>query len=270
MADALYHRDGDLFVPTEYTRSPWTDQAQHGGPPGALIARAIEGMEGGSWWVVRLTIDIMREIPVVPLRVETGLERAGRRVQLVEGKVTDAGGETLMRAFAWRVRRTGPLPLPPPVDTPPPMPALPETLPVYQNTFREYVDFFGHAVDRRFVSGGIERPGRATMWFRLRVPVVLGEPPTPLQTLMAVVDSANGISWTLPFEDYLFPNTDIGVYLAREPEGEWIALEAVSYLDPGGRGISDTALFDTRGFVGRANQALFVEQRGSDRVPGAA
>lgn len=99
------------------------------------------------------------------------------------------------------------------------------------------------------------------MWFRLRVPVVLGETVTPLQTLMAVVDSANGISWALPFEQYVFPNTDIGVYLAREPEGEWIALDAVSYLDPGGRGISDTALFDTRGFLGRANQALFVGER---------
>ena len=261
MADALFHRDGDLFVPTELARSPWTDQALHGGPPAALIARALEGMDGEAWWVVRLTIDIMGEIPVVPLRLETGLDRGGRRVQLIEAKVSDPEGATLMRAFAWRVRRTGPLPLPPPVDTPPPMPPLPETLPAYHRTFREYVDFFGHAVDKRFVSGGIERPGRATMWFRLRVPVVFGEAPTSLQTLMAVVDSANGISWTVPFDRWLFPNTDIGVYLAREPEGEWIALEAVSHLDPGGRGISDTALFDTRGFVGRANQALFVGQR---------
>ena len=100
------------------------------------------------------------------------------------------------------------------------------------------------------------------MWFRLRVPEVPGEPVTPLQTLVVAVDSANGISWALPFEQYVFPNPDVGVYLAREPEGEWIALDAVSYLDPGGRGISDTALFDTRGFVGRANQALFLERRG--------
>ena len=262
MPDALFHLENGLFVPTEAARSPWSDRALHGGPPGALIARAIEGMDGASWWVVRLTIDIMGEIPVVPLRVHTQLERAGRRVQLVEGKVTNPQGETLMRAFAWRVRRTGPLALPPPVDVPPAMPPLPDELPVYAGTFRDYVDFFGHGVDKRFVSGGIEQPGRATMWFRLRVPVVLGEAPTPLQTLMAVVDSANGISWTLPFEQYLFPNTDVGVYLAREPEGEWIALAAVTYLDPGGRGISDTALFDTRGFVGRANQALFLERRG--------
>lgn len=261
MADALFHRDGDLFVPTDAARSPWSDRTLHGGPPAALIARAIEAMEGDRWWVVRLTIDIMGEIPVVPLRVETGLERSGRRVQLVEAKVAGAGGDTLMRAFAWRVRRTGPLPLPAPVDTPPPMPPLPDTLPPYEVRFRHYEDFFGNGVDKRVVAGGVERPGRATMWFRLRVPVVAGEVPTPLQTLMAVVDSANGISWALPFEQWLFPNTDLGVYLAREPEGEWIALDAVTYLDPAGRGISDTALFDTRGFIGRANQALFLGER---------
>jgi len=261
MADALFHRDGDLFVPTELARSPWTDQALHGGPPAALIARAIEGMDGEAWWVVRLTIDIMREIPVVPVRLETRLGRGGRRVQLVEATLADAGGETLMRAFAWRVRRTSSLTLPPPVDLPPPMPPLPETLPPLEQRFREYVGFADDAVDKRVCEGNLLQPGRATMWFRLRVPVVPGEPATPLQTLMAVVDSANGISWTLPWDEYLFPNTDIGVYLAREPEGVWIAMEAASYLDPGGRGISDTALFDTRGFVGRANQALFLAKR---------
>jgi len=70
-----------------------------------------------------------------------------------------------------------------------------------------------------------------------------------------------GSPWALPFEQFVFPNTDVGVNLAREPEAEWIALDAVSYLDPGGRGISDTAPFDTRGFLGPANQALLVGER---------
>jgi len=261
MAEALFVPEDGVFHPTELARGPWTPRALHAGPPGALIARALEAMDGTAWWVVRLTIDIMGEIPVVPLRVDTRLEREGRRVQLAEGRVLNNAGETLMRAYAWRVRRTGPLGLPPPVDLPPPVPPAPESLPPFEESFRDYPDFFGGAVDKRLYAGEALRPGRAGMWFRLRVPVVLGETVTPLQTLMAVVDSANGISWALPFEQYVFPNTDIGVYLAREPEGEWIALDAVSYLDPGGRGISDTALFDTRGFLGRANQALFVGER---------
>jgi len=264
MADALFRPEEGLFVPGDAARSPWTEHALHGGPPGALIARAIEHLDGDRWWVVRLTIDILREIPVVPLRVSVDLARGGRRVQLVEGRITDAAGETFMRAFAWRIRRTGPLPLPPPVDLPPPMPPLPDTLPAPGQRLRDYTHFADDAVDQRLFAGQLLQPGRATMWFRLRVALVAGEEPTPLQTLMAVVDSANGISWTLPWDRYVFPNTDMGVYLAREPEGEWIALDAISYLDPGGRGISDTALFDTRGFIGRANQALFLDERAPD------
>jgi hypothetical protein len=262
VSEALFVRHGDSFVPTELSRSPWTPQALHAGPPAALVARALEALDGDRWWVVRVSVDIMGEIPVVPLRVETGLERSGRRVQLVEARVAGPGGDPLIRAFAWRVRRCDPLPLPPAADPRPPLPPLPETLAPFEQTFRDYVDFFGHAVDKRLVSGRVMEPGRATMWFRLRVPVVAGEAPTPLQALLAVVDSANGISWALPFDRFVFPNTDLGVYLAREPAGEWIALDAVSYLDPGGRGISDTAVFDTSGFVGRANQALFVGERG--------
>jgi hypothetical protein len=261
MPDALFLRDGEAFVPSEAARSPWSPQALHAGPPAALVTRAIESLEADRWWVVRLTVDIMAEIPVAPVRVETQLGRSGRKVQLVEGRVTDDAGATLLRAFAWRVRRAGPLALPPPVDAPPPRPPLPETLPPYERSGAHYSDFFGNGVEKRLFGGRVEGPGRAGMWFRLRVPLVQGEAPSPLQTLVAVVDSANGISAAVPWERFVFPNTDLGVYLAREPQGEWIAVDAVSYLDPGGRGISDTALFDTRGFVGRANQALFLEER---------
>lgn len=261
MGEALFRLENGLFYPGERARSPWSERALHAGPPGALIARALEAREGSSWWVVRLTFDIMGEIPIVPLRVETGLVRDGRRVQLVEGRVTDPDGSPLLRAFAWRVRRTGPLGLPPAVDAPPPPPLPPEALPKVEQRFRPYIDFFGDGVEKRLIAGGVAQPGRAALWFRLAVPVVEGESPSALQTLVAVVDSANGVSWGIPFEEYFFPNTDTSVYLAREPEGEWIALDAVSYYDPGGRGISDTTLFDRRGFLGRANQALFLDQR---------
>ena len=261
MAKALFERDDESFLPTELSRSPWSPRAVHAGPPGALITRAFEALEGDRWWVVRLTLDIMGEIPMAPLRIETSLERSGRSVQLLGGRAVSPGGETLLRAFAWRVRRAGPLPLPPPVDSPPAPPPAPQSLPAYERPVPHYTDFFGDGVDKRLFGGNVEGPGRAGMWFRLRVPLLPGETPTPLQTLVAVVDSANGISAAVPWDEFVFPNTDLGVYLAREPQGEWIAVDAVTYLDPGGRGISDTALFDTQGFVGRANQALFLDQR---------
>ena len=40
---AFFELDGDQFRPTVLTRGPWRPEHQHGGPPAALMARAIEG-----------------------------------------------------------------------------------------------------------------------------------------------------------------------------------------------------------------------------------
>jgi hypothetical protein len=259
VTDALFRRDDDAFVPTLLTRSPWTPEAQHGGPPAALIARAVEALPPDGMEVVRITVELLGRIPVAPLVIEAQPERDGKRVQFVSATGRTPEGDPLLRASAWRVRRTDPLDLGSPVDAHPESPPPPEALDPFDESFRDYIDFFGSAVDKRIVSGNVLSPGRACVWFRLRVPVVAGEADTPLQRLMAMVDSANGISWAIPFTEYLYPNLDLGVYLTRPPQGEWIALDAVTYLDPAGRGISDTRIFDTTGFVGRSNQALFLE-----------
>src|SRR5436853_220799 len=43
--DAFFHRDGGRFVPTELTRGPWNADAQHGGPPAALLGTVMEATE---------------------------------------------------------------------------------------------------------------------------------------------------------------------------------------------------------------------------------
>jgi hypothetical protein len=98
----------------------------------------------------------MSGIPVMSLRVATSLERSGRRVQLVEGRAASIAGDTLLRAFAWPVRRTGELPLPPPVNLPPP-----ESLPPFHQRLRENTDFFGHDADKRFLPARSSSPDEA-------------------------------------------------------------------------------------------------------------
>jgi len=41
MSDAIFARDGALFVPSELARGPWSPQAQHGGAPAALLAHVV-------------------------------------------------------------------------------------------------------------------------------------------------------------------------------------------------------------------------------------
>jgi hypothetical protein len=84
MSGALFEQDGSRFLPTELARGPWTPEALHGGPPAALLARCAERVPGGDGTIVaRLTVELLRPVPVSPLAVETRVLRPGRKVQLV-------------------------------------------------------------------------------------------------------------------------------------------------------------------------------------------
>src|SRR5918997_1311724 len=99
---AFFERDGDLLVPNELTRGPWDPGAQHAGPPSALVARAIERCEPrGGMRVGRITLEILRPVPLAPLSVRAELIRPGRSVELLEATLSGPEGE-LIRARAWR------------------------------------------------------------------------------------------------------------------------------------------------------------------------
>jgi hypothetical protein len=121
--------------------------------------------------------------------------------------------------------------------------------------------FAPDAVEIRFVSGSYREAGATTAWFRLRHPVVAGEHPSPLQTLAAAADFGNGVSTPLSWDEYVFINADLTIYLDRRPTGDWIALESHTTIPEGGIGISQSVLYDERGRVGHAAQALLVAPR---------
>jgi Thioesterase-like superfamily len=105
MPDSFYEPDGELYIATELTRGPWDPGAQHAGPPSALIGREIERLGGGRIGgdgppaqVGRLTYEILRSVPIAPLRVQAEVVRPGRRVELVRATLSDEAGEALIRA----------------------------------------------------------------------------------------------------------------------------------------------------------------------------
>jgi hypothetical protein len=49
-------------------------------------------------------------------------------------------------------------------------------------------------------------------------------------------------------------NTDLTVYLHRQPEGEWICLDASSDVDPRGVGVAYSRLYDEQGPIGHSLQ----------------
>lgn len=244
------------FVASAASRGPWDPNAQHGGAPAALLMRAFEqlpSVDGLS--LARVTYELLRPAPVGPVEVRAEIVRPGGRVQLLEGSMV-ADGVEVVRARALRVRRAQA----PDGELRDVAPAGPdhgreaELRPPFRPMFAP------DSVEIRFVSGSWGS-GPCTAWFRLRRPLVTGETPTPLQRLAAAGDFGNGISGALSWDEYLFINPDLTLYVEREPVGEWICLESQTRIVPGGIGMAESVLYDLDGRVGRATQALLVAPR---------
>jgi len=258
---AFYEREGELFAATELTRGPWDPGAQHAGPPSALLGSAIEQLpEAEGFQVGRITFEILRSVPIAPVRVEARVARPGRRVQMFEAELSDREGEVLMRARAWGIR-TAELELPPDavVDGDPPPPPEQGKEATFFPTGQEHG--YHSAMEVRFVSGDFVEPGPAVVWLRMRQPLVAGEEPTPLQRTLVVADVGNGVSASLDFRRFLFINVDLTVQLERMPAGEWICVDAVTRPQPSGVGSAESVLSDGEGRIGRALQTLLVSER---------
>jgi len=176
-------------------------------------------------------------------------------VQLVEGSVL-ADGTEVVRATALRIRVADLEFADPPDDRLTPGPGA------QRERFENLGPLnFGFAMEMSMARGEIGVPGPAAVWFRLAVPVVAGEEPTPLMRVAAAADFGNGISGAVTWDEHVFINPDLTVYLHRLPAGNWIGLDASTWPTHKGVGIADTALYDEGGRIGRSVQALLLDRR---------
>ena len=234
MADSFYIPAGqDAWLATSHTTGPWDARAQHGGPPSALLGRAIQRCKPrGDMIIARFTCEILGAIPVGEIRVRARLARPGRSVELLEA-VASADGRDVARATAWRVLRTdgpqvAPRSAPPalpeepsappggipqaPGGTPqaPPGEAPPGAMPPAPAS--GWVDGYLSAIEWRPVRGHFTEPGPATVWARMRYPLVPGEETGPLERVLAIADSGNGISSELDLRQWRFINPELTVH----------------------------------------------------------
>lgn len=262
--EPYFTRDAEgRYLPSELTRGPWDPNAQHGGPPSALLGGILERHERSPGdtprRLARIVLEILRPVPLAPLEVETRTIRGGRNVELLEAELS-AEGKPVMLARGWRIATA---PLPPEAETIPPGPEIPAPLeiepadPFFQTGGRGY----DRSLEFRFASGYFLEPGPALAWTRCPRQILDGEPLSPLERVLVVADSGSGIGSALDWQRWLFINVDVSVHLAREPVGEWVGMEAETEISGDGVGMSETRLFDERGLLGGASQALLVRPR---------
>jgi hypothetical protein len=262
VTDSFYVLEGPAaagsvrIVPSDLTRGPWDRDSQHAGPPSALLARAMELCEPREGMRVgRVTVEILKPLPIEPLTLNAQVVRPGKSVELVEASLEGPEGTELARARGWRLAESD-ITADWERDDPPRGRQDAEALEFFPTG--EVVGWHT-AMEIVFARGRFLEPGPATVWMRPRVALVEGEPITPLQRVMLAADGGNGVSAPLPWERYIFINTDLTVHLLRPPEGEWVCLDSVTHVE--GTGMTDTALWDDRGRVGRAAQTLLVRAR---------
>jgi hypothetical protein len=245
---------GSTWRATALTTGPWDPRFQHGGPPSALLGRAVEQCAPRPDMVVaRVTVEILGAIPVAELELRSQVVRPGRSVELVEA-VLSAGGRDVAHARAWRVLRTEGVRVEPRGPSFAPLPDAPdEGLP------EAWGGGYLQAVEWRVVSGHWTTPGPASAWTRLRHPLVPDEEPSGLQRVLAVADSGNGLSSELDLRTWHFINPELTVHLHREPVGEWVGVDAVTAI--GDTGLATTRLVDQQGLVGVGAQSLLVAAR---------
>jgi Acyl-CoA thioesterase C-terminal domain/Acyl-CoA thioesterase N-terminal domain len=261
--------DDDVVLPTAFSRGPWDPASLHGGPVAALLAHLVEQLHSDEvdWFVSRLTVELERPVPIEPLRLHAEVTRPGRKVSIVEATITRAdSGVVLARARALRIR-TADVALPVydhelapflAIEPPPPGPEQGRAGDVGEI---DWIAFHNGGAEHRFVDGAGTTVGPVVDWIRLRVPLIPDLSLTPLVRVAAAVDFANGISHVLPWESYLFVNPDLTVHQFRPLRGEWVGMASATHHGDRGVGMSDTAVFDIDGRIGRSNQSLLLDMR---------
>jgi Thioesterase-like superfamily len=252
--EAIFRVDGADVVTSPDAAGPWDPNMQHGGAPASLVVWAAERIAAAvPMQVARVTIDLMRPVPVAPLRLETEVLRQGRKIQLCAVRLF-ANGTLTVGATVLKIKKQA-QPLPGDVIEPPLDVAAPE-----QSRIEPQNSPFGLGMTIRAARGRFGGPGPGAIWYRAERPLVEGFPISQAMRAVAASDFCNASS-ALDYRKWTFLNADLTVSMAREPVGEWILLDAVTWIGPDGAGLATARLADVNGYFGRCAQSLVIEKR---------
>jgi len=256
--DAIFRVDGNDVVTSPNAAGPWDPRMQHGSPPAALAVWAAEKIPTPvPMRIARVTVDLMRPVPVAPLTIESEILREGRKIQLCAVRLS-ANGAVVVGATVLKIKLQE-------SELPPEAAILPVELPGPEQSPVEDVDFssspFVTGMSLRAARGKFGVPGPGAIWYRVDRPIVEGSPVSQAMRAMVAADFCNGTSAVLDFHQGTFLNADLTVNFSRQPVGDWILLDAESWIGPDGAGLAMARLADERGYFGRAVQSLVIEKR---------
>ncbi len=240
------------FRATGHVGGAWDPDEQHVAPALGLLVHVVEldrdARRDDGLVLTRLAFDILGTIPVDVVETTVRVVRPGRTIELVEAALThDGRAAVVLRAWLMQPRDTTHLHAAalPRINPPADMPAWdPST--VWPGGFVASADVRREQAE----------PGRAAFWARTAVPLVEGEPVSPLAGAAGLFDMANGMTVRVDPQVVAFPNVDLTAHLFAAPRGEWIGFDTTVCFGPAGVGVTNSVVHDIHGPIGTMSQIL--------------
>jgi hypothetical protein len=251
----LFETEGSSFIPTEAALGSWGAKRLDGRAVVALLGAEIEHRHRSPDQVpARLTVDLFRLPDASPIEVRTRVVRENRRLTLVDAEFI-SGGEAAARATCQLLLKSenpeDQAWAPEPWNVPPPDQIQPPT---------DARLTLGGKWNVRPICGRFGKSGRRRTWLSELRPVVRERPITPFVRVAAAADLVSAFA-NFGASVLTFINTDLTIYLHREPETEWIGFDVVSHGASAGVAFGECALFDEAGAIGTVSCTALAQPR---------
>lgn len=250
---AFFEPHDGALVPTQEARSPWSPDMLHGRLLAGLAVREVERAHAADHLrIARVTTDLYRFPPMVPLVASIRIVRDGKRIRVVDAEVNTVDGTSLARSTVVLLL-VGQQPTDQPwspsgwdVPVPDDLTALPPT---------------SFPIEIRPAPGsGFNTPGQRRVWLRDSHPLVRAEETSPAQRAALAADLASPLSNSAA-SGLEFINADITLYLARLPVGPWIGLEVTGHVSADGIAAGQCRLHDEQGSIGYSITCALATER---------
>jgi hypothetical protein len=251
----FFVRAGAAYQPQPISAGPWDPRRLHGRVLIGLLAHAIERRCGDAAYMpARLTVDMYRLPDFSPITVETRMVRDGHRIKVIDAEAFSAG-QSIGRATSQLLRRTenppGRIWTPPTWDAP-----APDALPPPGNQAAA----LGGMWEIRPIVGAMGTLGLRRAWMAEVRALIGGEPLTPFVRAALAADFAS------PFANagdagLAYINSDVTLYLHREPTDRWLGFEVTNHNATDGVAIGECGVYDVEGAIGWVSVCALAQKR---------
>lgn len=253
--EPFFQIEGTHYVPTPAARGPWNPDSLHGRVIAGLLGAEIERLHGGPEFMpARLTVDMYRLPDLSPVEVIVRPVREGKRIKVIDAEFI-SGGVSAGRATCQLLKRTETPPgnvwRPPAWEVPTPADIAPPA---------DLRAGMGGMWATRRIEGDFGTYGQKRIWMSEVRELVAGRALTPFVRVAVAADFVS------PFANsgdagLQFINSDVTVYLHREPRTEWVGFEVVNHAASEGVAIGECFLYDEDGPIGSASCAALAQRR---------